>query len=107
MSPEAAGATRGLLFSGNIRGAVLPDSSVSGRVTNRAPGTIFINRSHYQHGNIFFHSELGPTLVHEVRHVRQLEGRTGWALYEFMRDNRDALEQDARSYERANYLCGR
>jgi hypothetical protein len=105
MSTEAAGRTRQLLFAGNIRGAALaPDKA--GVVIPLIPNAIYINRSSSR-GNIFFDSQLGPTLVHEGRHVDQFAGMSGQQAAQFYSENGGLLELDAALYEEKNHTCAR
>jgi len=103
MTNEAAARTSGLLFGGRIHGANLaPD--VAGRVSSRTPGDIDINRTAGKHGSIFESSLIGPTLVHEGKHVDQLKGKAaGREAYDYAKAHEKKLEEEAKAYERANY----
>jgi hypothetical protein len=104
MSPLAAHRTSHLLASGNVspyQGA----SKQYGKVTPDRPGTVQINRT-FRTGSVFDNPvELPKTLIHEGRHVEQLQGKNaGQEAADYIQSNLTALEDDAYQYERANYV---
>lgn len=106
MSEEASARTSRLLRAGRIHGAVLaPDQA--GRVSSRTPRDMHINRRAKRDGvvvSIFETDLLGPTLVHEGKHIEQLRGKApGREASEYMRRNKDKSEDEAYDYERKNY----
>jgi hypothetical protein len=104
-SQEAATRTRGMLWAGNIRGMPLA-KNLAGAVHPMAPTVVMINRESSV-GNIFFNQRLGPTLVHEGRHVEQFSGMSGSEAQSFLDRFRGILEMDASAYEGNNYTCER